>query len=314
METILTNAAAARLVRKDGRDWRVAGMTIIVPGVLAGSKGALFYPPDECRNSVPEWDAVPITCYHPTDAAGFPVSAAHPNAKQIGHLRNTRFDGKLRTEGWFDVEKTRAVDKALGTNVLWSLEHGHAVELSTGLYTENTPSNGVHKGRSYDYVAKNYRADHLAVLPNGQVGACSLNDGCGVLVNRVTQNVWSDAARAAALAARQASHEAHDASFNTGHEKATRQAGKAAAMADEAHSRAENSHDNIGYHTEAATLHEKLGAVHEKAQRAESRAGDAESAGYSGEASSKHYRAAHHHRDAVSLYTANKKQGCGDGG
>lgn len=157
-------------------------MTIIVPGVLAGSKGALYYPPDECRNSVPEWDAVPITLYHPTDAAGFPVSASHPNAKQIGHLRNTTFDGKLRTEGWFDVEKTRAADAEAGTNVLFNLEHGHPTELSTGLYTENVPSKGVHKGRLYEYVARNYRADHLAVLV-GQQGACSLNDGCGVLVN-----------------------------------------------------------------------------------------------------------------------------------
>ncbi len=182
MELLALNAAAARLVRKDGRDYRVAPMTLIVPGVLAGSKGPLLYPPDECRNSVNQWDGTPITMFHPTDAVGMPVSAAHPSAKQIGFLAKTTFNGRLRSEGWFDVLKTKAADAEMGTNVLYNLERGIPTQLSTGLYTDNQPSKGQDKGRLYEYIARNYRADHLAVLP-GQVGACSISDGCGVLVN-----------------------------------------------------------------------------------------------------------------------------------
>ena len=57
------------------------------------------------------------------------------------------------------------------------------MELSTGLFTDNDETAGVSpKGRNYEAVARNHRPDHMAVLPD-QVGACSINDGCGVLVN-----------------------------------------------------------------------------------------------------------------------------------
>ena len=48
---------------------------------------------------------------------------------------------------------------------------------------EKEPSKGNYMGKSYTYIAKNYRPDHLAVLPDNS-GACSISDGCGVLVNQ----------------------------------------------------------------------------------------------------------------------------------
>lgn len=66
--------------------------------------------------------------------------------------------------------------------MLDALEAGRPMELSTGLFTQNepAPAGATFNGRPYDYVARNYRPDHLAVLPD-QIGACSLADGCGVL-------------------------------------------------------------------------------------------------------------------------------------
>lgn len=180
METLLINSSGqVRRVTRNGRSYLVAPMTIIVPGVLSGSKGALYYPPSECARNVKAWDSMPITVGHPTHPLnGNPVSANHPSVTPIGFLANTVFNGKLRTEGWFDADATRNQS----TDIWNSLQAGQPIELSTGLYTENVPHEGSHKGRPYQYIARNYRPDHLAVLLN-QTGACSLSDGCGVLVN-----------------------------------------------------------------------------------------------------------------------------------
>lgn len=72
----------------------------------------------------------------------------------------------------------------MASSVLDALHKGRPLELSTGLYTENKRmhSKQTYNGRSYDSVATNYRPDHLAILA-GQKGACSRNDGCGVLMN-----------------------------------------------------------------------------------------------------------------------------------
>lgn len=164
----------------NGRDYLVAPLTLIVPGVLNGSKGALYYPKDEIGKDPGVWNGVPIVVYHPT-RNGLHVSARDPDVldKQgIGVVMRSRAGDKLTAEGWFDVESTRRVDK----RVLDSLEAGRLIELSTGLYTENEPTSGIYNGRSYDAIARNYKPDHLAILPD-QVGACSVRDGCGVMVN-----------------------------------------------------------------------------------------------------------------------------------
>lgn len=179
MERITTNGIGrARRATVDGRDYFVAPLTTIVPGVLAGSQGALLYPPEEIKRTAAAWDGVPITVYHP------PRSARDPgvlNKQGIGFLRNSRWSGrKLVHDGYFDVARTRTVDP----RVYDALLNGRPMELSTGLYTDNFPDEGTAPdGRSYTHIARNYKPDHLAVLPTG-VGACSLRDGCGLLVNR----------------------------------------------------------------------------------------------------------------------------------
>lgn len=181
METLTTNliGTGSKRVKVNGRDYLVAPVTLLVPGVLAGSKGPLHYPEEEVANSVDWWNGVPITLNHPT-LDGQPVTARRPDVlerSKLGRVYNVRFDGKLRAEGWFDAEATRRVDPRL-----WeALERGARVEVSTGLYTRNDPApeGSNHNGTPYTHVARNYRPDHLAVLPDS-VGACSVQQGCGV--------------------------------------------------------------------------------------------------------------------------------------
>lgn len=202
MEIIVANLAGKirRVIRGD-REYLVAPMILIVPGVLNGSKGPLLYPPEECAKDPTSWNGIPIVVNHPV-RNGVPISARHPDIldKQwIGFVFNTLMDSKLSSEGWFDVQATKRVD----ARVLNTLEEGRPLELSTGLFTDNEPApngavfNTPSGPRPYTFIAKNYKPDHLAVLPDN-VGACSINDGCGVLVNMThpqsvdiaQRNVW----------------------------------------------------------------------------------------------------------------------------
>jgi len=195
---LLTNLEKPRLEEMHGRKYLVAKSTLIVPGVLAGSEGKLLYPPEEVGKDMGSWNGMPIVVYHPQDENGNYISARHPSVlreSQIGTLFNNEFTDKHEGETWFDVELTRSYDTKLKPEhrILPRLQKGEPIELSTGLFTENFPAekgavhNGVNGPQSYDAVARNYKPDHLAVLPD-QLGACSNADGCGVNVNE--QMCW----------------------------------------------------------------------------------------------------------------------------
>lgn len=187
---ILNLLGKSELKTLNGRKYLVVSGTSIVPGVLNGSMGALYYPPEEIARNFKSWDETAITMFHPTEN-GYPASAKSLEVLKrhgIGFLKNSRIGegGKLQHDLWFDVEYTKNADKRFGTNLYSRLEKGEAVELSTGLFTENEKHRGSFNKKTYEYIARNYRPDHLAILPN-QVGACSIRDGCGVLVNTETE-------------------------------------------------------------------------------------------------------------------------------
>jgi len=185
---------------RDGREFLVAPLTSIVPGVLNGSKGSLYYPPEEIGRNVSLWDGIPLTVNHPFD----PFTGEHLSAKDrgvwerqgIGQVQASTFNGRLRHVGWFDVERTQR----LAPQVHEDLINNRPSELSTGLFTDNEASPGVdpRTGRPYDFIARNYRPDHIAILPH-DVGACSRRDGCGVLVNKQGSQDMTDAERRIAV-------------------------------------------------------------------------------------------------------------------
>ncbi len=163
-----------------GRQYAIAPITALRPQVLDGSKGPLYYPKDEIAKNHEGWNGLPLVVYHP-QLNGQNVSARIPEMMktEIGRIYNTTItsDGDMKCEGWFDVELVKKVD-----NRIWNdLTNGNKIEVSTGLFTENedAPQNSQYNGKAYTHVARNYRPDHLAILPD-QVGACSIQEGCGV--------------------------------------------------------------------------------------------------------------------------------------
>lgn len=187
MELLVANISGkTRFVSHNGRKYIVAPMTLIVEGVLNGSQGALYYPPDEIVKNYSEWEGMPLLAYHPISLDGRHISAMEGGviARQgIGFVKGPKVVGngdKLQAEGWFDIERCKRINKSIYN----SLVKRQPIELSTGLFTNNQPAqNGSHfQGKPYTHTARDYRPDHVAVLPD-QKGACAISDGCGVLVN-----------------------------------------------------------------------------------------------------------------------------------
>ena len=56
---------------------------------------------------------------------------------------------------------------------------GEQVEVSTGYWANVRPSSGKFNGEAYVGIQTNVVPDHLAILEEGAIGACSWKDGCG---------------------------------------------------------------------------------------------------------------------------------------
>ena len=191
MENLICNFTGS--IREEillGRKHLVAPATLIVPGVLNGSLGPLYYPPEEVSANPSKWNNVPITVYHPGGGASARTPAVL-NRQGIGTVLNASItdSGNLQAELWFDVERTQQVD----ARVYDSLANSQQMELSTGLSTQNEKAeegsvfnNPTLGDIPYTHIARNYKPDHLAILPD-QVGACSLSDGCGLL-NKLSED------------------------------------------------------------------------------------------------------------------------------
>jgi hypothetical protein len=201
-EVLTTNLTGyqIRLTKFEGRDHIVVPVVMLTEGVHAGSGGPLYYPAEEIAKFPAAWNGRPVPVLHPVDDDGFPVSCNSPDvleSRNVGHVFNTRFSkGKLIAQLWLSVEKLGKVDDQL----LQRLNAKEPIEVSTGLFLSVDNQSGEWNGEEYVGVAREFRPDHLALLPIG-TGACSLKDGCGIRTNSSPldfQGMWQ---RLVALAA-----------------------------------------------------------------------------------------------------------------
>lgn len=181
---IVANNYSVRRVTFDGKPHLVAPVVILTEGVHNGSQGPIFYPSEELEKRPFLWNGVPVPIGHP-EKEGVNISANSPDVLEehsVGRLFNTHFDKttkKLRSELWIDEQKTRR----LSPETIAALEASLPLEVSTGIFTDDELVAGTYNGKQYTRIARNFKPDHLALLP-GQKGACSYADGCGVRVNQ----------------------------------------------------------------------------------------------------------------------------------
>lgn len=181
----LTCNLLPKLVRHDsmeGREFIVVPMVILTEGVHNGSDGPLYYPPDELSKTPAIWNHKPVVVYHP-EMNGAGVSACSPDiitSHKVGVMMNTKFEkGRLRSEAWIERDRANSVDD----RIMVAVEAGEMMELSTGVFVDCEDKTGDWNGENYVGVARNFRPDHLALLPD-KIGACSIKDGAGFLRNQ----------------------------------------------------------------------------------------------------------------------------------
>jgi len=141
----------------------------------------LLYPADEIAKYPQHWNGEPVTVFHPRQN-GENVSANDPAIMEtmgVGMLMHMDSDGgRLFGEAWVDEQRADAVAPGL----IGLLESNEPLEVSTGLWVDETGEPGTFRGIPYRAIARNFRADHLALLPGGE-GACNWADGCGIRAN-----------------------------------------------------------------------------------------------------------------------------------
>ncbi len=163
----------------EGKNFLVAPMIMVVEGVLEGNEGPLYYPASELSKTPAVWNMKPVVVDHP-QMNGYGISACDPDIiknRGVGLIMNATFEtNKLKAEAWIDIDKAAIVDN----RIVEAIENKTVMELSTGLFTDNESCEGEFNGTSYKGIARNYRPDHLALLPDTK-GACSIEDGAGFL-------------------------------------------------------------------------------------------------------------------------------------
>lgn len=167
----------------DSKEYLVVPVVMMVEGVHSGSAGSIYHSIDELGKIPAAWDGRPVVVTHPQDSEGNYISANSPSVLDdyaVGYVFNTKVDeDKLKAEAWIDPSKLKKISK----DAYESVKKSEVLEVSVGVFTDNEDTQGTWNGEEYSAIAYNHRPDHLALLP-GETGACSVEDGCGLGVNK----------------------------------------------------------------------------------------------------------------------------------
>jgi hypothetical protein len=197
----INTAASVREETLEGIKYKVVPMVMMTEGIHNGSNGPLFYSAEELKDTPSVWNHKPIVVNHPmVDGSG--VSACDPTVietHKVGIIMNAHTDVKnkktrLCAEAWINTDKAALVDNRVNE----ALDEKTVMEVSTGLFVDNVAKAGFYNGTPYDYVATNFKPDHLAILPDS-VGACSVADGAGLIrnsENKGTKKLSTDVSKA----------------------------------------------------------------------------------------------------------------------
>ncbi len=177
------DVSAIKTASLAGKEYTVVPIIALLEGVWQGAlaDGGELALASEFGKYPASWNARPITLGHPQRAGNF-VSAGSPDVYQsevIGSMYNTTVkDNKLKTEAWICNEKVDQIGDA-AINMVDRLKSGEMVEVSTGFFMDLEEASGTYNGVDFVGIWRNIVPDHLALLAEGTLGACSVADGAG---------------------------------------------------------------------------------------------------------------------------------------
>jgi len=174
----------------EGREHLVVPVVALVEGAVRAmnAKGFEMVRAEKFGVAPFAWDGRPLMAGHPV-AGKTPISANDPRvlARSFGRVHNTRLDNKrLCMEAWIDVEKARSMpESARVLERCEAHERGEAgakpIEVSVGAGVTIKDESGTWGDRAFRGAWDVIMPDHLALLAEDQVGACSVAMGCGAL-------------------------------------------------------------------------------------------------------------------------------------
>jgi len=171
-----------------GRQHTVVPVVALVAGVVHAVNAAKpeLVLAEELAKTSKAWNGEPVMLDHP-ERNGAKVSANDPeilDAGQLGQVFNAAMKGdRLVMEAWIDPSRVDSVGEQART-LLAALEAGGTVEVSVGAFITIEHTAGEAGGVRYAGVWREIVPDHLALLPDGMTGACSVATGCGAGVAR----------------------------------------------------------------------------------------------------------------------------------
>lgn len=127
------------------------------------------------------WNGRPVVYGHPF-MKGEAVSANDPRILEgwaFGTVFNASLNSErkaLQMEAWIDPLRAAAIG---AQELVTRLNEGKTIEISVGVFTREQEKSGEFNGKHYDGIWRDPVPDHLALLPDGYIGACSNDMGCG---------------------------------------------------------------------------------------------------------------------------------------
>lgn len=182
LRMLATFSAPLRTAVFEQKEHLVIPVVALMEGVVfaSGASSPEFVPAEVLAVMPGSWNGRAVCWDHPV-VDGAMVSANDPRVLEkynIGPVFNTRMDGKkLLMEAW--VELARAEKSEEGREVVRRARAQEPIEVSVGVYTIVHAEEGTYNGKQYFGRWAQIAPDHLAMLPEGKIGACSNDMGCG---------------------------------------------------------------------------------------------------------------------------------------
>jgi len=179
------DAALIRTANFDGRSHIVIPIVALVGDSVIrpiGSSGPEFVPSSELSRAPVGWNGRVATYDHPHGGGVSANAPAELEACGIGTVFNTTYaDGRLKMEMWIDPARAERVSDGAPAQLVREIADGaRMAEVSVGALVYGEPATGTApNGDAYEYIWRNIVPDHVALLPAGKTGACSVEAGCG---------------------------------------------------------------------------------------------------------------------------------------
>lgn len=180
--------AVIRTAQFDGREHLVVPVVALMEAVIhpVNAPHPEFVPAELLARAPSGWNGRPLVVDHPF-VGGVAVSANSPGILEtmsFGMLFNTASPAKvletkrLTAEAWIDLARAEKVGE-LAMSVVARAQNGEPIEVSVGALVTLNDKTGVFEGVEFVGEWEELVPDHLAMLPEGATGACSVAMGCG---------------------------------------------------------------------------------------------------------------------------------------